>query len=71
MFEFHNNRIYFSTLIKSISTLIKFSLHIIFNIFKSIYEVTALDDERDISDFSDSSSNDFKKFPPTNIRHCC
>ena len=26
MFEFHNNRIYFSVLIKSISTLIKFSL---------------------------------------------
>ena len=26
MFEFHNNRIYFSTLIKSVSTLIKFSL---------------------------------------------
>ena len=26
MFEFHNNQIYFSTLIKSISTLIKFSL---------------------------------------------
>ena len=25
MFEFHNNRIYFSTLIKSVSTLIKFA----------------------------------------------
>ena len=27
MFEFHNNRIYFSALIKSVSTLIKFSLY--------------------------------------------
>ena len=38
---------------------------------KSINEVTALDDERDISDFSNSSNDDFQKFLPTNIRHCC
>ena len=38
---------------------------------KSINEVTALDDERDISDLSDSSNDDFQKFLPTNIRRCC
>ena len=38
---------------------------------KSINEVTALDNERDISDFSDSSNDDFQKFLPTNIRRCC
>ena len=38
---------------------------------KSINEVTALDDEKDILDFSDSSNDDFQKFLPTNIRHCC
>ena len=35
---------------------------------KSINEITALDDERDISNFSDSSNDDFQKFLPTNIR---
>ena len=40
-------------------------------VIKSINEVTMLDDERDISDFSDSSNDDFQKFLPTNIRHCC
>ena len=38
---------------------------------KSINEVTALDDERDISNFSDSSNDDFQKFLRTNIRRCC
>ena len=38
---------------------------------KSINEITALDDERDISNFSNSSNDDFQKFLPTNIRHCC
>ena len=38
---------------------------------KSINEITALDDERDILDFSDSSNDDFQKFLPTNIRRCC
>ena len=38
---------------------------------KSINEIIALDDERDISDFSDSSNDDFQKFLPTNIRQCC
>ena len=38
---------------------------------KSINEITTLDDERDISDFSDSSNDDFQKFLPTNIRRCC
>ena len=38
---------------------------------KSINEITALDDERDILDFSNSSNDDFQKFLPTNIRHCC
>ena len=37
---------------------------------KFINEITALDDERDISDFSDSSNDDFQKFLPTNIRRC-
>ena len=40
-------------------------------VIKSINEITALDDERDISDFSDSSNDDFQKFLPTNIRRCC
>ena len=35
---------------------------------KYINEVTALVDERDISNFSDSSNDDFQKFLPTNIR---
>ena len=38
---------------------------------KSINEVTTLDDERDISDFLDSSNDDFQKFLPSNIRRCC
>ena len=38
---------------------------------KSINEITALDDKRDISDFSDSSNDDFQKILPTNIRRCC
>ena len=38
---------------------------------KTINEITVLDDERDISDFSDSSNDDFQKFLPTNIRRCC
>ena len=38
---------------------------------KSINEITVLDDERDISDFLDSSNDDFQKFLPTNIRRCC
>ena len=37
----------------------------------SINKVTALDDERDISDFSYSSNDDFQKFLPTNSRRCC
>ena len=37
---------------------------------KSMNEITALDDERDVSDFSDSSNDDFQKFLPTNIRRC-
>ena len=40
------------------------SAHHIYCIFKSINEVSALDDERDISDFSDSSNDDFQKFLP-------
>lgn len=38
---------------------------------KSINEITTLDNERDISGFSDSSNDDFQKFLPTNIRRCC
>ena len=38
---------------------------------KSINEITLLDDERDTSDLLDSSNDDFQKFIPTNIRHCC
>ena len=38
---------------------------------KCINEITVLDDERDISVFSDSSNDDFQKFLPTNVRCCC
>ena len=38
---------------------------------KSISEVTTLDDERNISDFSDSSNDNFQKFLLTSIRRCC
>ena len=38
---------------------------------KSINEITVLDDEIDISDFSYLSNDDFQKFLPTNIRRCC
>ena len=38
---------------------------------KSINEVTMLDDERDISYFSDLRNDDFHKFLPTDIRCCC
>ena len=38
---------------------------------KFINEITALDDERDISDFSNSSNDDFHKFLPTNVRCYC
>ena len=37
---------------------------------KSINDVTTLDDEKDTSDFSNSSNDDFQKFLPTNIRRC-
>ena len=37
----------------------------------SINEITSLDYERDISDYSNSSNDDFQKFLPTNIRRCC
>ena len=37
---------------------------------KSINEITLLDDEKDISDFLDSSNDDFQKFIPTKIRRC-
>ena len=40
-------------------------------VIKSINEVAALDDERDISNFSDSSNDDFQKNLPMNIKHCC
>ena len=38
---------------------------------KSINEITLFDDERDISNFSDSSNDNFQKFLPTKIRRCC
>ena len=38
---------------------------------KSINEIITLDDDKDILDFSDSSNDDFQKFLPTKIRHCC
>ena len=37
---------------------------------KSINEITLLDDDKDISDFSNSSNDDFQKFLPTKIRRC-
>ena len=38
---------------------------------KSINEITSLDDKKDISNFSNSSNDDFQKFLPTKIRCCC
>ena len=38
--------------------------------FKSINEITNLDDDKDVSYFLDSSNDDFQKFLPTNIRRC-
>ena len=38
---------------------------------KSINEITNLDDDKDISNFSYSSNDDFQKFLPTNLRRCC
>ena len=38
---------------------------------KSTNEITNLDNDKDIIDFLDSSSNDFQKFLPTNIRCYC
>ena len=38
---------------------------------ESINEITSLDDERDILDFSNLSNDDFQKFLSTNIRRCC
>ena len=38
---------------------------------KSINEITSLDDKKDISNFSNSSNDDFQKFLPTKIRRCC
>ena len=37
---------------------------------KSINEIIALDDEKDISNVLDSNNDDFQKFLPTNIRRC-
>ena len=37
---------------------------------KFINEITNLDDDKDISDFSDSRNDDFQKFLATKIRHC-
>ena len=38
---------------------------------KSINEITTLDDNKDILDFSDSSNDDFQKFLPMKIRCYC
>ena len=38
---------------------------------KSINEITNLDDDKDILDFSDLSNDYFQKFLPTKIRRCC
>ena len=38
---------------------------------KSINDIITLDGDKDISDFSDSSNDDFQKFLPTKIRRCC
>ena len=37
---------------------------------KSINKIINLENDKDISDFSDSSNDDFQKFLPTNIRRC-
>ena len=38
---------------------------------KYINEITNLDDDKNILDFSDSSNDDFQKFLPIKIRRCC
>ena len=38
---------------------------------KSINVITNLNDDKDISNFSYSSNDDFQKFLPTNLRRCC
>ena len=38
---------------------------------KSINEITNLDDDKDILEFSDSRNDDFQKFLPMKIRRCC
>ena len=38
---------------------------------KSINEITNLDDDKDILEFSNSRNDDFQKFLPMKIRRCC
>jgi hypothetical protein len=38
---------------------------------KSINEITNLDSNKELSDYSDSGNNDFQTFLPTSLRHCC
>ncbi len=37
----------------------------------SINEITNLDSDKELSDFSDSSKDDFQRYLPTNLRRCC
>jgi hypothetical protein len=38
---------------------------------KSINEITNLDSDKELSDYSDSGNDDFQTFLPTSLRRCC
>ena len=40
-------------------------------VIKSINEITDLDSNKDLSNFSDSDNNDFQTYLPTSLRRCC
>ena len=37
----------------------------------SINEITSLNSDKELSDFLDSSNDDFQKYLPTSLRRCC
>ena len=37
----------------------------------SINEITSFNSDKELSDFSDSSNDDFQKYLPTSLRRCC
>ena len=38
---------------------------------KSINEITNLDSDKELFDYSDSGNDDFQTFLPTSLRRCC